>query len=416
LKKSFFEFSRTQTTHHTITYQALGKRALVGAVWEADRRLAEISDSFDFLLQATPTNVNSAWNRFKRSHFERVPTFYYRPRPVDPAVLKRRLYQIHLDRIEDPTLAALFREKQLEVDRQLTLLGDRGTKKFLYGSLQLYGGVTAELDELAQTLLHKLPARARERPGGRRLKATQFAKEAKREIELYRAINSGFSAGVEIRDDIVGLMVTQGNLLIGHTVEIPATRVEALLQHEVGTHIVTFLNGRAQPFQQLHCGLAGYDELQEGLAVLSEYLVGGLSRPRMRLLAGRVVAVKNLVDGAAFIETYRMLNREFGFEQRTAFTITVRVYRAGGFTKDAIYLRGLVALFEYLRGGATLENLFVGKIAVKHVPIIQELTWRHVLRPAPIRPRYLDHPRAENRIDRLRKSSSLLSLLEGRRK
>ena len=33
-------------------------------------------------------------------------------------------------------------------------------------------------------------------------------------------------------------------------------------------------------------GLTGYDTLQEGLAVLSEYLVGGLSRPRLRLLGG----------------------------------------------------------------------------------------------------------------------------------
>lgn len=411
LKQCFFEFSRTQTTHHTITYQALGKRALVRAVWEADRRLAEIGSSFDLLLQATPTNVDSAWNRFRRSRFDKVPTFFYRPRTVDPAVLKRSLYQISLDRIEDPTLAALFREKQLELDRQLTLLGDRGTKKFLYGSLQLYGNVGKELDELARGLLLKLAPRAREKSGGKKLKAPQFAEEARGEIERYRIGYPAFTARVEIRDDIVGLMVSRGDLLVGSTVEVPTTRVEALLQHEVGTHVLTYFNGRAQPFQQLHCGLTGYDELQEGLAVFSEYLVGGLSRPRLRLLAGRVLAVKSLTDGATFIETFRMLNRDFGFEQRSAFTITVRVYRAGGLTKDAIYLRGLAALFEYLKNGATLEELFVGKIAVRHVPIIRELSWRHVLRPIPLRPRYLDHPEAEGRINRVRERGAVLDLV-----
>jgi uncharacterized protein (TIGR02421 family) len=416
LKKCFFEFSKTQTTHHSITYQALGRRALVKAVWEADRKLAEIGSSFDFLLQATPTNVDAAWSRFKRSHFEKVPTFFYRPRPVDPAVLKRRLYQIPLERIEDPTLAALFREKQLELDRQLTLLGDRGTKKFLYGSLQLFGGVETPLENLAQTLVLKLSPRAHELTGGKRLKALHFAEEAKREIEFYRNGYSEFSAGVEIRDDIVGLMVSQGNLLIGGTVEIPASRVEALLQHEVGTHLLTYFNGRAQPFRQLYCGLTGYDELQEGIAVFSEYLVGGLSRPRLRLLAGRVLAVKSVTDGATFIDTFRMLNRDFGFEQRSAFTITVRVYRAGGLTKDAIYLRGLAVLLDYLRSGGTLESLFVGKIAKRHVPIIQELTWRHVLRPVPLRPRYLDHPEADDRLSRVKKGGSVLDLVERRKK
>ncbi|HUV12384.1 MAG TPA: tyrosine/phenylalanine carboxypeptidase domain-containing protein, partial [Acidobacteriota bacterium] len=144
LKKAFFEFSRSQTSHRAVTYQALGQRAVVKAVWEADRRLAEISTSFDFLLQVTPTNVDSAWNWFRRSGFTRVPVLHYRPRPVDPTDLKRRLYQVRLDRIEDPTLASVFREKQQEVDRQLTMLGDRGTRNFLYGSLQLFGGVSAD--------------------------------------------------------------------------------------------------------------------------------------------------------------------------------------------------------------------------------------------------------------------------------
>ncbi len=95
-------------------------------------------------------------------------------------------------------------------------------------------------------------------------------------------------------------MVSQGNLLIGTHTKIPLSRVEALIQHEVGTHVLTYLNGRAQPFRQLYIGLAGYEELQEGLAVLSEYMVDGLSRPRLRLLAARVVAARHMIAGGIF--------------------------------------------------------------------------------------------------------------------
>jgi hypothetical protein len=112
--------------------------------------------------------------------------------------------------------------------------------------------------------------------------------------------------------------------------------------------VLTYFNGRAQPFRQLYSGLAGYEELQEGLAVLSEYLAGGFSRPRLRLLAARVIAVRRLIEGASFLETFRELDRQYEFSRYTAFTVTMRVYRAGGLTKDACYFKGLLRLLEAL--------------------------------------------------------------------
>ena len=35
-------------------------------------------------------------------------------------------------------------------------------------------------------------------------------------------------------------------------------------------------------------------------------------------------------------------------EERTAFTITARIYRGGGFIKDAVYFRGLLFVMDYL--------------------------------------------------------------------
>ena len=175
-----------------------------------------------------------------------------------------------------------------------------------------------------------------------------------------------------------------------------------MLAHEVGTHLLTYYGGRLQPFQQLYAGLAGYEELQEGLAVLAEFLVGGLSRRRMRQLAARVVAVRCLTDSASFIETFRTLHRDYGFTQRGAYGITMRVYRGGGLTKDAVYLRGLKAILRYLQKGGDLDPLFVGKMAVKHIPIIEELLYRHVLRPVPIMPHYLQDEAVTRRLDWLR--------------
>jgi uncharacterized protein (TIGR02421 family) len=184
-----------------------------------------------------------------------------------------------------------------------------------------------------------------------------------------------------------------------------------LLQHEVGTHVVTFYNGKAQPLRQLYSGLAGYDPLQEGIAVLAEYLVGGLTPNRLRLLAARVVGVHGMLKGAAFEEVYRELTEAYGFSERQAFTITMRIFRGGGLTKDAAYLRGLAELLDYLGKGGKIEPLIVGKIATGHLPVIRELRLRGVLKAPPLRPRYFDNPVAIKRAERVRSGISVLDLL-----
>ncbi len=153
LKNSFFEFTNKHTPYRPMHYHSLGRWSMVKAVWEADRQLADICSGFDFLLQVTPTNTNAAWAEFKKYSFEKTPEFKYRPLPIDPSISKRKLFKIPLERIEDPTLAQLFREQQLELDRKFTMLNDRGTERFLYGSLQVYGSIKEPLIKLALELL-----------------------------------------------------------------------------------------------------------------------------------------------------------------------------------------------------------------------------------------------------------------------
>jgi len=417
LKQAFFTFAKTRTNTQPEHYYSLGRRAMVKAVWDVDRRISEISDSFNFLLQVTPVNAEAAWREFRRSRFESVPRFYYRPLAVEPAVLKRRLFGVAIEKIEDPTLGELFRQRQDELDRQITMLTDIGTPRFLLGSRQVYGGVSRELLALARDLLDRLPSHSREDAVGGQISASEFARHAQQEIEYYRSQLPSFTATVQVRDDMFsGLLSSCGNLIIGHRTKIPVRRVQALLQHEVATHLLTYYNGLNEPFQQLHSGFAGYEPLQEGLAVLAEYLVGGLSIPRLRVLAARVVAAHLLVEGASFVDAFRLIDRDYEFSQRMAYTIVMRIYRGGGLTKDAVYLRGLVEILDYLRDGGELDPLFVGKIAVKHVSLIKELRHRKVLRPPALRPRYLDMPGVTERLAQTRNGITVLNLIKGKPK
>ena len=126
-----------------------------------------------------------------------------------------------------------------------------------------------------------------------------------------------------------------------------------------------------------------------------------------------MVSAKALLDGASFLDTFRLLHREYGFDQKTAFTVAVRTYRGGGLTKDAIYLRGLLRVMKFLARGGDFEMLFLGKIAASHVPIARELMQRKVLKRAPTRPRYLENPDAQKRLEKLKKGGSVFDLLKG---
>jgi uncharacterized protein (TIGR02421 family) len=412
LKRAVFDFTRLRTSHKPPNYQALGRHSVVQAVWDVDRRLTQVSSAFDFILQVTPTNADAAWNEFRRRRFQAAPEFTSRPLMLDTALAKRELFRIPIERVEDPTLAQLFREQQVSLDRKLTMLGDRGRPHFLYGSLQVYGGVDEPLLNLAYEVLNRVPSRTRGESRRGAADAQQLAALANEELERYREQYPDMPGGVEIRKDVVGAMVSRGRLLVGARIKVPTARLEALLAHEVGTHVVTYVNGKAQPFRQLAIGLPEYDELQEGLAVFSEYLVGGFSRPRVRLLAARVLAVRRMLDGADFVEVFRELDRAHDFEQRTAFSVAMRVFRGGGLTKDAVYLRGLVDLLAYLRKGGSFDTLFVGKLGAAHVPIIEELQGRKILRPPPLRPRHLDEPAAQARLQAARQGMTVLDLVK----
>jgi uncharacterized protein (TIGR02421 family) len=411
LKRSFFAFTHACTPERPAHYQELGRRAMTKAVWKTDRQLAEISEQFDLLLHVSPVNSAQAWEVFQQRKYEREVDFLYRPRPVNPGLLKRRLYEIPVERIEDPTLAHIFEAKRDELDRQITLVADRNTPRFLLGSRQLFGDIEPALSNVADQLLAKDPAAGADDPDPV-LKAQALAEHARAQISAYRQQDPSLASRVELRDDVPGILVSQGNFLIGRDAQVTQSRLEATLAHEIGTHVLTYHNGRQQPFRELYTGMAGYESMQEGLAVVGEYLVDGLRLSRLRLLAARVVAVSCISEGAGFIDTFRRLHQQHGLTAYQAFTVTMRVFRGGGYTKDIVYLRGLIQLLHYLAEGNELEPLYIGKISAEHLPFVEELRWRRVLRPPGLTPVFLSDSAARGRLAALKRGMSVLDLAE----
>ncbi|WP_018237245.1 flavohemoglobin expression-modulating QEGLA motif protein [Ensifer sp. BR816] len=413
---AFAAFASATGSLSTPTHRALGRKAFVDAVVRTDRCIDEVASTFDFLLAVTPINAAAAWTEFAASDFGRAPRFLYRPLTLQVEAAKRKLFSIPFEHLEDPVLYQLYREKQQELDLQLSILSARETAKFIEFGRALYGPVETALLQAAGDVLTRTDNGATSvAESAIRVRADCYHVErrAREMIAEYARRCSTFEARVEVRDDLPsGLLVSGRRLLIARSTLMPVDRVEAILSHEIGVHLLTYFNGSAQGLRLFRSGLAGYEGMQEGLAVFAEYLSGGMTSERLRLIAARVIACACMLDGASLPEAYRLLAREHGLPEADAFNVVLRVYRGGGLVKDAIYLRGLLQLLDHLADGGALEPFWMGKIAASHFGVMQELSARGLLGGPAVRPMFLDHPQAPARLAKARSGLSPLELLD----
>jgi uncharacterized protein (TIGR02421 family) len=410
----FVELAEHEVSVHTRRHhRSLGRRRFVKAAKRADDALATISASFDFLLGISPINTEQAYAGFEAAKRRKLPDFHYRPLPINPDIVKRRLYAIDLRAVEDPVLEQLFDEKRLELDQQLMMLQRRNTPAFRYLSLLQYGPVEPELLKVAQNLLEAF-APGSEDSNRDYIDAAGVQAAAEQLFARYVRRTPAFAvAETCLRADTgPGLMVSGRSLLISTSTSVPSARLDPLLQHEISVHVLTHINGSQQGLGIFGAGLAGYEGLQEGLGVFAEFIVGGLSVARLRLLAARVLVVHAMLDGADFITCHRLLQAKHGFSSRGAFNIVARIFRSGGLTKDAIYLRGFQQVLRRVADGLSLDPLWYGKIAEHHVPVVEELEARGMLRPPVATPEFLDRPDAQARLTRLREGHSFIDLLK----
>ncbi|MEH6704647.1 MULTISPECIES: flavohemoglobin expression-modulating QEGLA motif protein [Galbibacter] len=388
IHKSIFQFIRVQTSCGVQSYLSLGRSSLKDKVFEVDRELSKIESSYKFLWLISPSNIFHIKKTFFESGYNKILKYHYRLLPIDPDILKRKLYNLKIEEIDDPAMSHLFRQKREELDLQISMLSERGTSMFFHHSIRLYNGIEPSLYETAKTILSHLSEEI-ENDNNPTMDALEFSAYARKEFAFFKAQDSQFKSKIHLRKDVNIMMVNQGELYIPADYKAHRIEAKALIQHELGTHVLTYYNGSKQPLKQLATGLTDYDILQEGVAVMSEYLSDGLTVNRLRVLAGRVIAGKALIDGGDFKEIFNLLFTKYGFSKENAFNITSRIMQGGGFLKDIIYLKGLIKLQEYLVGGGNYELLFAGKFGFNHIHIIRELIERNVLHTGILKPSYL---------------------------
>lgn len=280
------------------------------------------------------------------------------------------------------------------LDRTTHLIASRGTPEFYHHSAELYGRPTrlmldkkTRVIDLARHMdgtldgldFSKLVVEGYET----HLTAEEFAAELTEQLKPHFGDQA---PDVELSDTLSAKAVAgRKRIRVRASAGFTERDIEQLLQHEALIHTATSLNGRAQPhFKVLGRAHAGTTEVQEGLAVFAEIISGAMDPQRFRRLSDRVIAIQMSIDGADFKEVFEFYNERLD-DPDQSFENARRVFRGGvltggaPFTKDMVYLNGLLRVHNFMRtvvklGRADLIRiLFVGKLDIEDVPALAQM-------------------------------------------
>ncbi|MDP2561388.1 flavohemoglobin expression-modulating QEGLA motif protein [Psychrobium sp. 1_MG-2023] len=343
-------------------------------VIELDKKLFSLCKSVETLNFINPINLAAQKSRFLKKNSYIAPNFNYKQLNLNPYKFRENLYKLPVDDIYDAGISQLYRHVIDNLASKIDLLTSIGTDDFIYNSLKYYGEPNQIDIANARFILH--------------LNEEEFVEpdmtlNADDAIEYFKhqAQKWGLKCKIEKSAKIVAKAMVNNEkalLLINKEAEFTEKELHAFAYHELGIHMLTTINAKKHPLKVFSLGLPGNTHTQEGIALYSEYCSGNLTIKRLKTIALRVVAVQYMLEHGDFVKTYHALMNEFSLDKEFAFTLTTRVYRGGGFTKDYLYLTGFRDVLNVAKE-RSIDNLLVGKTGLLDFDVVSEMVERGML-------------------------------------
>ena len=338
-----------------------------------DKMLEQIDKDLLLLKYLKPINLGQERIRLEEDH-KYNPIFSYAEIPFDLDEIIGRLG----NKVEDDSpLGILLEKKREELLKRITLLQVRGdTEAFTDASVALYGKPTVALQRSASAMIKKRIAC--------RIPTSEAdmltAEKAKTRFEEVLSRYSLHDWQVSIRSKLVADCTVGGNnIYLRETALFSPDHIEALIKHEIETHVLTAENGEHQPYAIFRRGCAGYLDTQEGLAIYNQNRVYGLDHEKRynppRNLLGTEFSLNH-----SFADTRVYLRDELGYSAEKALVQAIAMKRGitdtsepGAFTKSIVYFRGLRSIEKFVNGGGDIKRLYIGKIALEDLSLVEEI-------------------------------------------
>jgi uncharacterized protein (TIGR02421 family) len=353
-------------------------------ILKVDRQIYRLVKGFELLAHVNPSNGLSEQKKFFKNNGRYSPKFKYAPILVNPYELKQKLSAIRTQDITDISIRFLYESVINSYFDKTDLLSSINTKKFLYNSLRYFGRPSKKDLQNANyiLLLPDVPSEPKKVPY---LPLDEVIETFRNTISDY-----GIKCKIETNSRVMSQVMvlnSKNTVLFRPDAKFTKSEMLALLEHEIGVHMVTTQNSNLQQLKVFNIGLPVNTLTQEGLAILSEYLSGNITLKRLKKLALRVVVADMMCSGADFVESFQYLTDQQRVAPEDAYNIVARIYRGGGFTKDYLYLSGFVKVLKMWNLGVDLSPLLIGKTSMEFYDTITEMMNREMIST----PKFLTH-------------------------
>ncbi len=341
-------------------------------LFQIDKRIDDLVKQIELLSYVNPINIESEKVLFFNSKYIKDPVFEYPDINFDKFKLHRELFTQPLEQIENAEIRQLYEDIIYNYSGLIQCIETIGEgKKFYYNSLHSFGTPTEKDVENAKFILHFDDKNENDEIFMPKYNVHETE-------ELFRDFSNryDFTYSIKHSNKMSAIAMVLNNiqtLVLNENHTFSENQIAILTNHEIGVHMVTTMNGLLQPLKIFSHGFPDNIETQEGLAVYSEYMSNSLTLKRLKELAYRVIAVDSLAKGYSFSRTFRLLHNGYDLDRETAFKITVRVHRGGGFTKDYLYLSGLKKIYDFHQKGNDLNLLLTGKVTLEYSKQLQSL-------------------------------------------
>jgi len=363
-------------------------------IHNVDDKLFSLVSKINILEAIKPLNFTEQRKSFLDSSYSIDPTFTYQKDTIDSFKLKRELFNLPVDDIDEEDLRNIYLNVVDSFVDKIDQFKSIGSNDFIYDSLRYYGEPSTKDIRNSNFILH-LPDVSE--PNDCEIMDATYIESTLKAF----ADKENYQYELVLDNTMIANALASGHKVkINNAAKVSKIEANALANHELGVHLVTTLNARKQPFKILSLGCPSNTTTQEGMAILSEYLSGCLTLKRLKILALRVLAVESMIKEKRFRNTFLLLKEQYQVEDDLAFTITARVYRGGGFTKDYLYLQGFHQVLNAYEELPDFQNLLAGKTSLEFLPSITRLIKKGVfIPPVYITPAFM-HPTHNDDISR----------------
>ena len=338
-----------------------------------DKLMTQLDEELLVLEHLKPENLSEERARAE-ADTRYNPVFRYGALPENIDEMEERLLSLLPD---DTPIGVLLKKKRRELLLRISLLRARGdARRLTEASAALFGLPSSILITSAASLLKSRMACELPTPADEMLTAHRAAPLFTEVLERYGL----HDWQVSIRENLVARIAVGGkHVYLRDNALFPPRYIPALIAHEIETHVLTAENGDQQPYTLLRRGCANYLDTQEGLAIENQNrFLSPHNEKRFdpaRLILGTVYALEH-----SFADTRAYLQEELGHSAERALTKAIDIKRglsdtseAGAFTKGIVYFRGQRAIQEFLAQGGDLKRLYIGKIALEDLDVIEQI-------------------------------------------